>query len=335
VTRRLSRRAFVSSLAALATSLATVFEPESAYAQTPATPHRIGILLTAFSPESKEAQEFRQGLRDAGYDEGRDVVIEWRSVTGNYDRLPQLAADLVKSKVDVIVVDSTLAARSVKRATSTLPIVMAIVGDPVGSGLVTNLAHPEGNVTGLSMMHADLTTKRLQLLKEAIPRVARVAVLWNADTPWHPKAVEHLKAVVPSLSIELSFVSARTSEELDPAFSAVNEAHAQALYVLDAPLFFTHRTRLIKLASKARLPVSAGEKHFADEGALMSYGANYGDLFRRSVGYVDKIFKGAKPGDLPIEQPTKLELIVNLKTAKRLGITIPNSILLRADEVIR
>ena len=311
--RRLSRRAFVSSLAALAASPAIVFKPQSAYAQQPASPRRIGVLLVGFSPESKEAQAFRQGLLDAGYAEGRDVVIEWRSANGDYARVPELAADLVQRKVDVIVVESTPAAQAVKRATSTIPIVMAVVADPVGSGLVANLAHPGGNVTGLSNMMAELSAKRLQLLKEAIPRVTRVAVLWNPDTPFHTKVIEDLKAAAPSLSIELNFVGARTPEEFGPAFSAVSRAHAQALYVIDDPFFFTHRTTLLKLASKARLPAIYGVRQYVDEGGLMSYGANFEDQVRRSAGYVDKILKGAKPGDLPIEQPTKFELVVNLK----------------------
>jgi ABC-type uncharacterized transport system substrate-binding protein len=189
------------------------------------------------SPESKEAQAFRQGLRDAGYAEGRDVVIEWRSANGDYARVPQLAADLVQSKVDVIVTDTTLATQAVKRATSTIPVVMALVADPVGSHLVASLAHPGGNATGLSIMLAELSAKRLQLLKEAIPRLTRVTVLWNPATPYHPKAVNDLKAVAPSLAIELSFVAVRTPEQFDPAFSAVSRARAQALYVLDAPLY--------------------------------------------------------------------------------------------------
>ena len=246
-----------------------------------------------------------------------------------------MAADLVQSKVDVIVVDGTLATRAAKRATSTIPIVMALVADPVGSGLVANLAHPGGNVTGLSMMATELSAKRLQLLKETIPRLTRVAVLWNPDTPYHPKVIEDLKAAAPSLAIELNFVGVRTPEQFGPAFSAVSRAHAQALYVIGDPFFLTHRTTLLKLASKARLPVIYAEREFADEGGLMSYGPNLGDEFRRSAGYVDKILKGAKPGDLPIEQPTKFELVVNLKTAQALGITIPESILLQADEVIR
>jgi putative ABC transport system substrate-binding protein len=185
------------------------------------------------------------------------------------------------------------------------------------------------------MMLAELSAKRLQLLKEAIPRVARVTVLWNPDSPSHTKAVEDVKAAAPSLAIELSFVSARTPEEFSPAFSAMARAHAEALYVLPDAFFFSHRVTLLKLASKARLPVIGVARQFADAGALMIYGPNLGDLFRRSAGYVDKILKGAKPADLPIQQPTQFELVVNLKTAKALGLIIPESILLRADEVIR
>ncbi len=333
--RRLSRRAFVSSLVALVASPVIVFKPQSAYAQQPASPRRIGFLIEGgISPT--EVQAFGQGLQEAGYAEGRDVVIEWRyAAGGDYARISAWAADLVKSRVDVIIVTSTLSTQAVKRATSTIPIVMTVIADPVGSGLVTSLAHPGGNVTGLTTISTDLTAKRLQLLKEVIPRLTRVAVLWNPATPYHPKLIEDLKAVAPSLSIELSFVSARTPEELGPAFSAVSRAHAQAVCLLDAAFFFAHRTTISKLALKARLPVIYGERIFPAAGALMSYGPNTENIFRRSAGYVDKILNGAKPGDLPIEQPTKFEFVVNLKTAKALGITIPQSILLQADEVIR
>ena len=276
-------------------------------------------------------QAFRQGLQDAGYVEGRDVVIEWRSGSGDYARMPSLVADLVQGKVEVIVVSGTPPAQAAKRATSTIPIVLAIVADPVGSGLVASLAHPGGNVTGLSLMTSDLSAKRLQLLKEAIPRLTRVAVLWNPDTPYSRKMNDELKAAAPALSIELSFVSAHTPEEFSPAFSAISRAHSQALYVVEGSFFFAHRTTLLKLASEARLPVIYGEKNFG----VLSYGANWDDLMRRSAEYVAKILKGVKPADLPIEQPTKFELVVNLKTAKALGLTIPESILLRADEVIR
>ena len=323
------------ALTVLAACLGPFGLASAADLQQSASPRHIGVLLVGFSPEDKEAQAFRQGLREAGYAEGRDIVIEWRSASGDYPRVPELVADLVQSKVEVIVAQNTLAVRAVQRATSTIPIVMTTVSDPVGSGLVASLARPGGNVTGLSMMITDLSAKRLQLLKETIPRLTRVAVLWNPTTPWHPKAIEDLKAVAPSLSIELNFVSARTPEEFAPAFSAVRRARAQALYVIEDALFFNHRITLVKLASKARLPIIYWVKEFAEGGGLMSYGASYRDLFRRSAGYVAKILRGAKPSDLPIEQPTEFELVVNLRTAKALGITIPESILLQADEVIR
>jgi putative ABC transport system substrate-binding protein len=212
---------------------------------------------------------------------------------------------------------------------------MAIVADPVGDGVVAGLSQPGGNVTGLSIMLAELAAKRLQLLKEAMPSLTRVVVLWNPPTPYHAKAVENLKAVAPSLAIELSLVSARTADQIGPAFEAVNRANAQALYVVDCPPFFTHRSTLLQLAAKARLAVISGERPYTDEGGLLSYGPNYEDQLRRSAGYVDRILKGVKPGGLPIEQPTKFTLVVNLKTARLLGITIADAILLRADEVIR
>jgi len=246
-----------------------------------------------------------------------------------------LVSDLVQRQVDVIVADSTNAARAAKRATSTIPVVMAVVADPVGSGLVASLAHPGGNVTGLSIMLAELSAKQLQLLKETIPSLTRIAVLRNPGAPHNTKIVEELKAAAPSLSIELSFAGARTPEQFGPAFSSISRARAQALYVIGDALFFAHRATLLKLVSKARLPTIYTARGIVDAGGLMSYGPNFGDLFRRSAGYVDKILKGAKPGDLPIEQPTKFELVINLKTAKALGITIPQSILVRADEVIR
>jgi ABC-type uncharacterized transport system substrate-binding protein len=232
-------------------------------------------------------------------------------------------------------VTNTPEALAVKHATSTLPILITLVADPVASGLVANLAHPGGNVTGNTIMTTELSAKRLQLLKQTIPRLTRVAVLWNPDNPTHPRMIEEIKAAAPSLSLEVSFVPVRTPEEFATAFSAISRAHAQALYLLENPLFYQQKMTLAKLASKARLPAIYGWRGFADAGGLMSYGANYEDLMRRSAVYIDKILKGANPGDLPVEQPTKFELVVNLKTAKTLGITIPQSILLRADEVIR
>ena len=329
----MTRRSFARALTALATGLYLCGLLSLADAQP--SPRHIGVLTVASSPESREAQAFRQGLRDAGYSEGRDVVIEWQYANGDYARVAELAVDLVQRKVDVIVVESTVAAQAVKHATSTIPIVMAVVSDPVGSGLTTSLAHPGGNVTGLSTMSTEHSAKRLQLLKETVPRLTRVAVLWSPAMPYHPKVIEDLKAAAASLSIELSLVAARVPEDIDAAFSPVSRAHAQALYVIEGGVFFAYVNETLRLASKARLPAIYAERRYVDAGGLMSYGSSLPDLYRRSAGYVDKILKGAKPGDLPIEQPTKFELVVNLKTAKALGITIPESILLRADKVIR
>ncbi|MGQ0579597.1 MAG: ABC transporter substrate-binding protein [Betaproteobacteria bacterium] len=294
----------------------------------------VGLLMPGAPRGEPTAEAFWQGLRDWGYVDGRNINIEFRTADQS-DRLPGLAEELVRLKVDVIAVAGTPAAEAVKRATSTIPIVLTTVADPVGSGLVASLARPGGNVTGLSTMTGELTAKRLQLLKETLPRLTRVAVLWDPGTSWHAKGIEDLKAAAHSLSIELTFVGARTSDEFDAAFAAVSRARAQALYVLDSGLFYNHRVTLATRASKARLPNIHASRVHPDNGGLMSYGANYADLMRRSVGYVAKILKGAKPGDLPIEQPTKFDFVVNLKTAKAIGITIPQSILLRADKVIQ
>jgi putative ABC transport system substrate-binding protein len=329
------RRLLAFVLAILVVYLGWLGIASAADPQQPASPRRIGVLLVTVSLESAEAQAFRQGMRDAGYAEGRDVVIEWRSANGSVALVPELVADLVRSKVDVMVVDSTVATRAARRATSTIPIVMALVGDPVGSGLVASLANPGINLTGLSAMAPELSVKRLQLIKEVIPRLSRVGVLWDPATPWHTKAVEDLNAAARSMSIEVRFFGARMPEELGPAFSVFSRTHAQALEVLTSALSYSHRGTILELARKAQLPTIYSARQYVEEGGLMSYGANYSDLMRRSASYVDKILKGAKPGELPIEQPNKFHFAVNLKTAKALGITIPESILLRADEVIR
>jgi putative ABC transport system substrate-binding protein len=309
--------------------------PLAARAQQPVSPRRIGFLLVGLSPDSKAALNFRRGLRDAGYSEGRDVVIEWRFAKGDYDRVPELVADLISSRVDLMVMDSTVGTQVAKRATSTIPIVMALVLDPVGSGLVNSLAHPGGNVTGLSMMTSvDLNSKRLQLLKEVIPQMTRAAVIWNPDHPLHVRAVEELKLIAPSLTIELSFVGIRTPDQFDPAFQAIDRSKAQALYVIDDPILWAHQTTLLKLASTARLPTIHDLRRWPEVSALMSYGPDLYDLFRRAAIYVDRILKGAKPADLPVEQPTKFELVINRKTADALGLTIPPQLYIFADEVI-
>jgi putative ABC transport system substrate-binding protein len=309
--------------------------PLAAQAQQAVSPRRIGFLLVGFSPDSKAAESFRRGLRQAGYTEGRDVVIEWRVANGDYTRVPELIADLIQRRVEVMVHDSTVGTEVAKRSTSTIPIVMALVLDPVASGLVKSLANPGGNVTGLSM-HTEipLHSKRLQFLKEMIPDLTRAAVMWNPDHPLHGSAVENLKAIGPRMSIELSFVGVRTPEQLAPAFSDIDRAKAQTLMVMDDPIFFAHRTILLQLASAARLPTMHDLRRFPEVGALMSYGTDVYDLFRRSATYVDRILKGARPSDLPVEQPSRFELVINLKTAKALGLTVSDRLIALADEVI-
>jgi putative tryptophan/tyrosine transport system substrate-binding protein len=329
----MKRREFIMLLGGAAAAPAVM--PLAAHAQQAASPRRIGFLLVGFSPDSKAAESFRRGLREAGYTEGRDVVIEWRVASGDYARVPELIADLIQRRVEVMVHDSTVGTEVAKRSTSTIPIVMALVLDPVASGLVKSLANPGGNVTGLSVhTEVPLHSKRLQFLKEMIPDLTRAAVMWNPDHPLHGSAVENLKTIGPRMSIELSFVSVRTPEQLAPAFSDINRAKAQALMVIDDPIFFAHRTILLQLASAARPPTMHDLRRFPEIGALMSYGADVYDLFRRSAIYVDRILKGARPSDLPVEQPSKFELVINRKTANALGLIIPDKLIALADEVI-
>ncbi|PWT88818.1 MAG: ABC transporter substrate-binding protein [Proteobacteria bacterium] len=308
--------------------------PMAAHAQQATAKYRVGVLLVGLSPASSATQHFRRGLRDAGFFEGRDVAIEWRSAAGDYSRVPELAAELVKSGVDVIVQDSTYGTMETMRLTSTIPIVMALVVDPVGSGLVQSLSRPGGNVTGLSMMTSDLNSKRLQMLRETRPQLRRIAVLWNPDHPFHSKVADDLKKLAPIISIELSLAGVRKPEDMDAAFSEINATKAQALYVVEDPIFFSHRKRILELASKTNLPTIHELRRWPDEGALMSYGPDLYDLFRRSAFHVGKILSGTKPAEIPVEQPTKFEFVINLKTAKALELDLPNTMVALADEVI-
>jgi len=312
--------------------------PLAAEAQQAAKVARIGYLAPnlAASPHNHEA--FRQGLRDLGYVEGRNLVIEYRDAEGKLERLPALAAELVALKVDVIVAPNTPAAVPAKQATKTIPIVFAVAGDPVGSGLVTSLARPGGNVTGLSNLALELVGKCLELLTRAVPGVSRIAVLWHPGV--FPERTEKdllkgAEVAARALGVRLQFVEARGPADFNRAFSDMTRARAGALTVLPSNMFISERRRLVDLAAKNRLPAVYPWKEFVDAGGLMAYGPNYDDLFRRAATYVDKILRGAKPGDLPVEQPTKFELVINLKTAKALGLTIPRSLLLNADEVIQ
>jgi putative ABC transport system substrate-binding protein len=310
--------------------------PLGTEAQQGAKVPRIGWLATTgANPHLQEA--FHQGLRDLGYVEGRNVVIEYRSAEGKPERLPAVAAELVALKVDIIFAPNGPAALAAKQATRTIPIVFAGVGDPVGSGLVTSLAQPGGNLTGLSSLARDLLGKGLELLKQLVPEVSRVAVLWQPralDERTEKEMLKEVEIAGRALRVQLQFVEARGPADLDRAFSDMTKARAVALTVLATPVFVSERRRLVDLAAKNRLPTVYLFKEFVDAGGLMSYGANLTDVFRRAATYVDKVLKGAKPGDLPVEQPTKFELVINLKTAKTLGLTIPQTLLLRADQII-
>ena len=280
---------------------------------------------------------FLQGLRDLGYVEGRNVVIEYRSAEGEIERLPALAAELIALKVDVIVAPTTLGALAAKQATRTIPIVFAGAADPVTDGLVSSLARPGGNVTGLSNLAPELIGKCLEQLKQAVPGVSQVAVLWQPDAAGEHTDQDMLQgaeAAARALGVRLQFVKAHGSADFDRAFLDVTRARAGALAVWGGAIFNSERRRLVDLSAKHRLPTVYPSRDFVDGGGLMAYGANLADLFRRAATYVDKILKGTKPGDLPVEQPTKFELVINLKTAKALGLTIPSSLLARADQII-
>jgi putative ABC transport system substrate-binding protein len=270
-----------------------------------------------------------------GYVEGRNISIESRSAEGKDDRLPALAADLVRSKVDVIVATSGAATRAVQQTTRTIPIVMSLVNDPVGSGLVASLARPGGNVTGLTIMAPDLMAKRLELLKEVVPKVSRVALLQNPDNPASAAQLREAEAAARALGVQPQTLEARNPQEIEGAFAAMIRERAGALLILSDAIFFTQRRQIAELAAKGRVPSIIGTRDYPDAGGLMAYGPNFLDLERRAATFVDRILKGAKPGDLPVEQPTKFDLVINLKTAKALGLTIPQWLLLRADHVIQ
>jgi putative ABC transport system substrate-binding protein len=311
--------------------------PFAAEAQQAAKIPRIGYLSTDLAGNPQNHEAFLQGLRDLGYVEGRNVVIEYRDADGKDARLPALAAELVALKVDVIVAAAgTLAALTAKRVTTALPIVFIAVGNPVTSGLVTSLARPGGNATGLSAVTTELVVKWLELLKQAAPGISRVALLWQPGALGETEktVLREAEVAARALGVRLQSIEARDPADIDRAFSDMTRARVGALAVISTPMFGKERRRLLDLAAKNRLPTIFSFRSYVDAGGLMSYGADLGDLFRRAATYVDRILKGAKPADLPVEQPTKFELVINMKTAKALGLTIPPSILLRADQVI-
>jgi putative ABC transport system substrate-binding protein len=296
---------------------------------------RIGYLSPAsVSPSSAWIEAFRQGLRELGYVEGQNIAIEYRWAEGKADRLPDLAAELVRLKVDVIVVVGPAAAAA-KKATKTIPIVTASAADPVASGLVDSLARPGGNITGLSIMAPELSGKRLELLKEAVPGITRIAVLRDPTNPGSALTWKETQVAARALGVQLQLLEWRSAKDIEASFAAMKSERAGALIPLRGPLIVDQRTWFVNLVAKSRLPAMYDDGDFVDAGGLMFYGPNRVDLHRRAATYVDKILKGTKPADLPVEQPTKFEFVINLKTAKQIGLTIPPNVLARADKVIK
>jgi putative ABC transport system substrate-binding protein len=329
-----TRRAFIRAIccALVTVPFATNAQPRNAIA-------RIGLLAPNLTGNPRTVEAFLQGLRDLGYVEGRNVVIEYRSADGKTERLPALAAELVALKVDLIVATGgTLAALHAKQAAGSLPVVFIAVGDPVTSGLVSGLGRPGGNVTGLSLLFPELIGKDLEQLKRAVPGISRVAVLWQpgfAPEAAAKRNLEEANVAARALGVQLQFAEARSPADIDRVFGTISRSRVDALSVQSTPLFIGERKRLVALAAKNRLPTVFPFRDYVDVGGLMSYGPDLADMFRRAASYVDRILKGANPGDLPVEQPTKFELVINVNTANALGLTIPQSMLAQADEIIR
>jgi putative tryptophan/tyrosine transport system substrate-binding protein len=323
------RRFLLSSLAG------AIAVPLAGEAQQATKVYRIGFISPASSSAMAARDEaFRQGLHALGYVVGQNITIEYRWADGRNERLAGFAAELVDLRLDIIVTHGGAATRAVQQATATIPIIIAAADDPLATGLVTSLARPGGNTTGLSILTAELTEKRLELLKEILPGLTRVAVLWNPDNPVSEPELRRAEAAARPLGLQLQSFRVSEHRELANAFSSIKAEGADAVFLLSDAMFFGRRKEIVDLAGDHRLPLVAHLRGFAEAGALVTYGPNVIDLHRRAATYVDKILKGAKPGDLPVEQPTKFELVINLKTAKALGRTIPPSLLLRADQVI-
>ena len=329
------RREFIILLGGAAT--ASMLWPLSLNAQQTARLQKIGVLL-GVSPSDTEwlrrVASFTQALHLLGWTESRNVAFETRYAEGKLDRLPALVAELIQANVDVIVTQGSEPVQAARKATDTIPIVMAAVGDAVGAGFVASLARPGGNVTGLTLVATEQIAKRLELLREILPRVAHVAVLWNSNNPSHPLQVKEVERAASVLGIQLQSLPVADAIDLEKALQAAVQTGAEALITIDDLLIIGHRVRTLDLAMRRRLPVMGEFKPLAAAGALMSYAPDQIDMWRRAAGYVDRILKGAKPADLPVEQPTKFELVINLKTAKALGLEVPPSLLARADEVI-
>jgi putative ABC transport system substrate-binding protein len=325
------RKNFIFSLAILA--LACV---HLANAQQPKKVPRIGFLTPASpSAVSARTEAFRKRLRELGYVEGKKIVIEWRYAEGKLDRLPALAAELVRLKVDVIVTGGSASTRAAKEATITIPIVMTQDSDPVGNGFVTSLARPGGNITGLSTLGLELSGKRLELLKEIVPSLSRVAVFGSSTVPGNAQQLRETELAAEAFGVKLQYLDVLDPKDIETKFRGASKGRADAVLVLLGPVFNSRRTQVVELAVKSRLPALYPQSEYVEDGGLMTYGVSVNDLFRRAATYVDKILKGAKPADLPVEQPTKFEFIINLKAAKQIGLTIPPNVLARADKVIK
>jgi len=325
---RVRRRDFLVAVGALLSS------PLAVDAQQPPKSPRIGFL--AFSSPNlaaEQANAFREGLRDLGYAEGSNVVIEYRWAEGRAESLPRLAGELVRLKVDVILATNSLTAFAAKKATDTIPIVFATAGDP--AGLVTSISRPSGNVTGLSLVAPEIVAKQMEILKEAVPNATRMAVLSNPANPYTARMVKEVDAAARSMGVRVRLLEVREADAFEGAFSAVTKDRQDALLVLFDPFLLNHRARITEFANKNRLPAMYPHREYVQSGGFMAYGASLLDMFRHAATYVVKILTGAKPADLPVEQPTKFELVISLNAAKALGLTIPQSLLLRADEVIQ
>ena len=312
--------------------LAFVYQAE---AQQPGKVPRIGVLVNSSrSAFASRVEAFKQGLRDLGYVEGRNVVIDYRYSEAKMERLPDLAAEVLRLKPDVVVTHSAQAVVALKRATTSVPIVMN-TGDPVAQGLVASLARPGGNITGLSYFLPEISAKGFELLRETVPSITRVAFLSDSTDPSYGLILKELRPTARALGVELQLVEAREANDIDNAFAVMTRKGAGGLQVMAHPVFVTHRTQIAKLAADNRLPTTFSQSEYVDAGGLMSYGVNLDDLWRRAATYVDKILKGTKPADLPVEQPKKFEFVINLKAAKQIGLTIPPNVLARADRVIK
>jgi len=325
----MNKRTIVALLISLA--LASVHPTE---AQQAGKIYRIGVLFFG-SRNQPHLESFLRGLRELGYVEGKNIVFEYRYAEGKSDRLHELAAELVRLKVDVIVTTTSGSANAAQQVTETIPIILT-TGDPVGTGLAASLARPGGNVTGLSVLLPELSGKRLELLKETLPKITRVAVLWNpTEAALLQPAFKEIEVAAQAYTLQLYSIEVRSTEDIDTAFVGMKKARLNALLTILDPLTTLHSKRIVELAAKNRLPGMYPTRQFVEEGGLMAYGINIGDLYHRAATYVDKVLKGAKPADLPVEQPTKFEFIINLKTAKQIGVTIPPNVLARADKVIK